>query len=58
MKVGVTFPQTEIGDDPGAIRAYAQAVEGMGLNHILAYDHVLGADDRGEEFFCASDGYV
>lgn len=50
MKVGVTFPQTEIGDDPGAIRAYAQAVEGLGLSHILAYDHVLGADDRGEEF--------
>ena len=48
MKVGVTFPQTEIGNDPGAIRAYAQAVEGMGLSHILAYDHVLGADDRGQ----------
>ncbi len=48
MKVGVTFPQTEIGTDPGAIRAYAQAVEEMGLSHILAYDHVLGADDRGQ----------
>jgi hypothetical protein len=27
MNVGVVFPQTEIGTDPGAIRAYAQAVE-------------------------------
>ncbi len=44
MEIGVTFPQTEIGDDPGAIRAYAQAVEALGYRYILAYDHVLGAD--------------
>ena len=43
MKVGVVFPQTESGVDPAAIRAYAQAVEDMGYNHILAYYHVLGA---------------
>jgi probable F420-dependent oxidoreductase len=44
MRIGVTFPQTEIGEDPGAIRAYAQAVEDLGYTHLLAYDHVLGAD--------------
>jgi probable F420-dependent oxidoreductase len=44
MRIGAVFPQTEIGADPGAIRAYAQAVEAMGFDHILAYDHVLGAD--------------
>lgn len=43
MKVGAVFPQTESGGDPVAIRDYAQAVEGMGYNHILIYDHVLGA---------------
>jgi probable F420-dependent oxidoreductase len=43
MRVGVVFPQTEIGSDPVAIRDYAQAVEGMGYQHILAFDHVLGA---------------
>ncbi len=43
MRIGVVFPQTEIGDDPIAIRDYAQAVEAMGYTHILAYDHVLGA---------------
>ncbi len=43
MQVGVVFPQTEIGNDPIAIRDYAQAIEGMGYRHILAYDHVLGA---------------
>ena len=44
MNIGVVFPQTDIGNDPGAIRDYAQAVEAMGYTHILAYDHVLGAD--------------
>jgi len=44
MRIGVTFPQTEFGDDPVAIRDYAQAVEGMGFAHFLAYDHVLSAD--------------
>ncbi|GHO89749.1 LLM class F420-dependent oxidoreductase [Dictyobacter formicarum] len=44
MQIGVTFPQTEIGADPQAIRDYAQAVEAMGYQHVLVYDHVLGAD--------------
>lgn len=44
MKLGAVFPQTEIGNDPLAIRDYAQAVEGMGYRHLLIYDHVLGAD--------------
>jgi probable F420-dependent oxidoreductase len=43
MKIGVVFPQTEIGDDPGDIREYAQEVERMGFSHILAFDHVIGA---------------
>ncbi len=44
MQVGVTFPQTEIGADPLVIRDYAQAVEGLGYSHLVAFDHVLGAD--------------
>ncbi len=44
MRIGVTFPQTEITADPAAIRAYAEAAEDLGYSHILAYDHVLGAD--------------
>ena len=46
MKLGVVFPQTEIGSDPGAVREYAQAAESMGYNHILAFDHVLGANSE------------
>ena len=44
MNIGVVFPQTEIGADRGAIRSYAQRVEELGFSHVLAYDHVLGAD--------------
>ena len=44
MRIGVVFPQTEIGADVGAVRAYAERVEELGFSHLLAYDHVLGAD--------------
>jgi probable F420-dependent oxidoreductase len=43
MHIGVVFPQTEIGNDPIAIRDYAQAAEELGYRHLLIYDHVLGA---------------
>jgi probable F420-dependent oxidoreductase len=43
MKLGVVFPQTEIGRDPGAVRDFAQTAEGAGYDYLLAYDHVLGA---------------
>lgn len=43
MRIGVVFPQTEIGNDPSVIRDFAQAVEALGFNHLVAYDHVLGA---------------
>lgn len=44
MKIGAVFPQTEFPPDPAAVRDYAQAVEAMGFSHVLAYDHVLGAN--------------
>ncbi|TMC17666.1 MAG: LLM class F420-dependent oxidoreductase [Chloroflexi bacterium] len=44
MQIGVIFPQTEIGTDPSAIRDYAQAAEEAGYRHLVAFDHVLGAD--------------
>src|SRR5688500_17889948 len=43
MRIGAVFPQTEIGNDPAVIRAWAQAVEELGYQHVLAFDHVLGA---------------
>ena len=44
MQIGVVFPQTEMGPDGGAVRTYGQRVEELGFRHVLAYDHVLGAD--------------
>lgn len=44
MQIGVVFPHTEIGNDPAVIRDYAQAVEGMGCTHLIAYDEVLLTD--------------
>ena len=47
MRVGVVFPQTEIGTDPVVLRDFAQTAEGLGFSHILAFDHVLGAEHAG-----------
>jgi probable F420-dependent oxidoreductase len=44
VQIGVVFPQTELGGDVGAVRAYVQRVEELGYRHVLAYDHVVGAD--------------
>lgn len=46
MRIGVVFPQTEIGADAGAVRAYGEQVERLGFAHLVAYDHVVGADAR------------
>jgi probable F420-dependent oxidoreductase len=44
VRVGVVLPQTEIGGDVRAVRAYAEGVTELGYTHLLAYDHVVGAD--------------
>lgn len=50
MKLGVVFPQTEIGTDPAAIKDFAQSTEELGYDHLLVYDHVLGAVPRGGDW--------
>ncbi|HZX08716.1 LLM class F420-dependent oxidoreductase [Kribbella sp.] len=44
MKIGAVFPQLEIGADPAVVREWTTTVEAAGYSHVLAYDHVLGAD--------------
>jgi probable F420-dependent oxidoreductase len=44
MQIGVVFPQTEIGGAVADVRRYATGAEELGFAHLLAYDHVLGAD--------------
>jgi len=42
MKIGAVFPQTEIESDPLILKDFAQSVEELGFNHLIAYDHVVG----------------
>ena len=44
LRLGAVFPTSDIGTDPVAIRDFAQGVEELGLDHLITYDHVLGAD--------------
>jgi probable F420-dependent oxidoreductase len=46
VKVGAVFPQLEIGTDPEAIARYARTVEELGYDHLVIFDHVLGADSN------------
>jgi probable F420-dependent oxidoreductase len=48
MQIGVVYPQIELGGDPEAVRRIGAAAEELGFDHLLAYDHVLGAvhEDR------------
>ncbi len=52
MKIGVVYPQIELGGDPEAVRAIGRATEALGYDHLLAYDHVVGAThDRSPELW-------
>ena len=44
MEIGAVIPHHEIGNDPGAVRAFAQGAEELGATHLVIYDHVMGAD--------------
>ena len=46
FRSGIVFPQTEIGADPGAVRAFAETSESLGFDGLMIYDHVVGADLR------------
>ncbi len=46
MSIAVVLPHEEIGLDAGALRDYAQAMEGLGVESIGVLDHVLGADTK------------
>jgi probable F420-dependent oxidoreductase len=43
MQIGAVYPQIELHGDPSAVRRIGRAVEDLGFDHLLAYDHVLGA---------------
>ncbi len=43
MRIGAVFSQADSGTDPDAIRQWAIDAEAAGFEHLMAYDHVLGA---------------
>jgi probable F420-dependent oxidoreductase len=43
MRIGAVFSQADSGTDPDAIRRWVVDVESAGFEHVLAYDHILGA---------------
>jgi alkanesulfonate monooxygenase SsuD/methylene tetrahydromethanopterin reductase-like flavin-dependent oxidoreductase (luciferase family) len=47
VQIGVVYPQIELGGEPTAVRRFGRAVEELGFDHLLAYDHVLGAVHAG-----------
>ena len=53
MKIGVVYPQTELNGDPEAVKTIGLATEELGYDHLLAYDHVVGAihSDREPELW-------
>ena len=46
MKLNAWFPSVQIGNDPNAIRDWAQAAEDLGYEYIEVPDHVFGATAR------------
>ena len=43
-QLGCSLPVADIGTGPTVVRDYAQAAEELGYAHLVAPDHVLGAD--------------
>jgi probable F420-dependent oxidoreductase len=43
VKVGAIYPQTDLAGGPDALRRFMTAVEQMGFDYVLAYDHVVKA---------------
>ena len=46
MRLNAWFPSVQIGNDPKAIRDWAQAAEDLGYEYIEVPDHVFGATAR------------
>lgn len=49
MKIGVVYPQVELGGDPRGVREIGLAAEELGFDHFLMYDHVVGAARENRE---------
>ena len=58
MRIGAIFPHSELGSDPGAIKAFAQAAEDLGYTHMVTYDHVLSTVPSDRPGYWESPSYM
>lgn len=49
MRIGVIYPQIELGGDPRALDAFARAAEALDYDHFAMFDHVAGAIHEGRD---------
>lgn len=49
MRVGASYPTTEVAGDPDAIRKFIRALEDLGYDHMMAWDHVVKAPHEGRD---------
>jgi probable F420-dependent oxidoreductase len=49
MRIGAVYPQNETHGDPAAVRDIGLAVEELGYDSLLFYDHVVGAEHADRE---------
>lgn len=47
--LGAVYPQAELDGDPEALHRFAVGIEQLGYDHMLMYDHVVGASHAGRE---------
>lgn len=49
MKIGVSYPVTELAGNPDDIRQFVKAADELGFTHMMAYDHVVKTPHEGRE---------
>src|ERR1700751_591976 len=49
MKLGVSYPTTEVAGDPDAVRKFVRAAGALGYAHMMAYEHVVKCPHEGRE---------
>ena len=49
MKLGASYPTTEVTGDPDDVRKFCRAIEEAGFTHMMAYDHVVKCPHEGRE---------
>lgn len=49
MKIGVSYPVTEVAGDPDDVRKFVKMADELGFTHMMLHDHVVKAPHEGRE---------